>query len=831
MNVKLENIPEELKQRPQWVLWRYVGRGDEKPAKVPLTTEGRFAKVNDPTTWATYEDAVAAVEHIQCEGIGFVFTEDDPYCGVDIDNCRDPETGKLNELGMNATEKLRTYGEASPSCTGIKFFGRASIPQKSGCRFSDPEGALGGVEIYGSSRFFTVTGGILPDSPTVVADCQEELNGVLQWLRDNGWSRESAAHPDDDDVEPSPNPVTADWSDERVIDACRSAANGEKFVRLWDGDLTDYGDDHSRADAALLSRLGFYTGNDPERLDRLFRQSNLFRDKWEREDYRASTIRVALRGMTEFYGSSSKPSDDFTAVESDDGHPALPAGFEPSPGAKEEIDDPYLIARMLLDPDDDHLPAWRYWRDNWCRFSGSAYEPAEGSEVKGLISRVAKKHFDEVNRIARELAKAEGRDDDGKTPKLPKARKVSRSLVNNVLDALRSMVILPSRLESPSWFDGFRPYDAPEAEKLIVTRSQVIDAHGCAIGEPWVIPSTRRLFSTNALPYDFDPAAECPEWLAFLDSIWPTDPESIEALQMWFGYCLLPDTSQHKMAMLIGPKRSGKGTIGRILKSLVGEWNTCAPTLSSLAGEFGAEQLLGRTVAIVGDARLSGRKDSVPILERLLTITGEDAQSVNRKHQRALPNVRLAVRFTLLSNEPPRLHDTSAAIVSRVIMLRFTRTFAGKEDHALTDRLLAELPGLLNWSLKGYAALRKTGRLIQPASGKELIDDLERNASPTLAFVNDACVTGPEWFETTRKLFEAWRTWCFENGNQPGSKGKFCSDLRAAVASLQQAKRGSRGDRKPGYVGIALRPDEGEFEVIDDHSGADVDSELPHFLS
>jgi len=113
MNVKLENIPEELKQRPQWVLWRYVGRGDEKPAKVPLTTEGRFAKVNDPTTWATYEDAVAAVEHIQCEGIGFVFTEDDPYCGVDIDNCRDPETGKLND--MLTTVSLYYEGEFDSS--------------------------------------------------------------------------------------------------------------------------------------------------------------------------------------------------------------------------------------------------------------------------------------------------------------------------------------------------------------------------------------------------------------------------------------------------------------------------------------------------------------------------------------------------------------------------------------------------------------------------------------------------------------------------------------------------------------------------------------------
>ena len=174
------------------------------------------------------------------------------------------------------------------------------------------------------------------------------------------------------------------------------------------------------------------------------------------------------------------------------------------------------------------------------------------------------------------------------------------------------------------------------------------------------------------------------------------------------GYLLLPDTSLQKMFMFIGPKRSGKGTIARAIRGVVGDQNCCAPVLGSLQGEFGLQPLLGKTVAIVADARLSGRTDAAVIVERLLSITGEDAQTVNRKHKPAV-TTQLKTRFILISNELPSLRDASATLPSRVILLRTTDSFYGREDHNLTERLLRERPGILRWALTGWQRLRERG--------------------------------------------------------------------------------------------------------------------------
>src|SRR5262249_16707043 len=159
------------------------------------------------------------------------------------------------------------------------------------------------------------------------------------------------------------------------------------------------------------------------------------------------------------------------------------------------------------------------------------------------------------------------------------------------------------------------------------------------------------------------------------------------ALQDWFGYCLTPDTSQQKILMLVGPKRSGKGTIARILTQLIGPANVCAPTLGSLGTNFGLAPLLNKTVAILRDTRLRGRTDRAVGVERMVSVRGEDAQTVDRKHLSHV-TTPLPVRFIILTNELPKLNDSSGALVGRLIVLRLTRDWFGSEDTQLTKRLL-----------------------------------------------------------------------------------------------------------------------------------------------
>src|SRR5262249_12040822 len=149
--------------------------------------------------------------------------------------------------------------------------------------------------------------------------------------------------------------------------------------------------------------------------------------------------------------------------------------------------------------------------------------------------------------------------------------------------------------------------------------------------------------------------------------------------------------------MILGPKRSGKGTIVRVQRALLGAQNTCAPTLSSLGLPFGLQPLLGKTLATITDARLSGRTDLAQVTERLLSVSGEDEQTVDRKHLPSL-TVHLPVRFMILTNELPRLKDSSGALVGRLVILRQTQSWYGQEDRTLTTRLLEELPGILRWA-------------------------------------------------------------------------------------------------------------------------------------
>lgn len=160
-------------------------------------------------------------------------------------------------------------------------------------------------------------------------------------------------------------------------------------------------------------------------------------------------------------------------------------------------------------------------------------------------------------------------------------------------------------------------------------------------------PATPRYFATSSLGVAYDPAAPVPaRWLAFLTQLWPDDEESVQALQEWIGYQLTPDTRQQKIAMLIGPKRSGKGTILRVVTELLGAANVVSPTLASLGSNFGLSPWIGRTAAIIGDARLGGRSDIAQIVERLLSISGEDGQTIDRKHRKQWTG-RLTTRITI----------------------------------------------------------------------------------------------------------------------------------------------------------------------------------------
>jgi putative DNA primase/helicase len=362
---------------------------------------------------------------------------------------------------------------------------------------------------------------------------------------------------------------------------------------------------------------------------------------------------------------------------------------------------------------------------------------------------------------------------DGEPPKLVPF-KPTRAKVENVLDALRAVCNLPASIPAPCWLDddpGLDPLDilsCPNGLLHVPTRR--------------LLPATPAFFTLNGLDFPFDPKAAAPErWFRFLDELWPDDPESQNALQEWLGYLLTPRTHFQKVLMVVGPKRSGKGTIGRVARRLLGERSVCGPALANLGEQFGLATLIGKAAAIIADARISGRTDTAIVTERLLSISGEDTLSIPRKF---LPdwNGKLSARITLLTNELPRIEDSSGAFASRFIVLSLHQSFYGREDHDLFDDLTDELPGILRWALEGFDRLYARGRFVQPQSSAELIQQFEDLGSPIGAFLRDRCDIGAGHDVAQPRLFDAWKSSCDDNGrDKPGTAQTFGRNVRAAL--------------------------------------------------
>ena len=450
--------------------------------------------------------------------------------------------------------------------------------------------------------------------------------------------------------------------------------------------------------------------------------------------------------------------------------------------------DPLAIARRFVAgrfTAKDQATLW-HWRGDYRAWRDGAYREITDNELRHQL-------YDFLDSA----------DRPGKDNKTAPFKPTSRA-VSEIGDALKAATFLDNTMDPPSWIELFP--DAPDPASLLSTANGILNLDTYQLE-----PHAPELFVTSALPLSVNLEAPEPEsWLAFLRSIWADDNQAIGVLQEIFGYALTTDTDQQKIFLMVGPKRSGKGTIARVLTAMLGRDNVTNPTFASLATNFGLAPLIDRRLAIIGDARLSARSDQATLAERLLSISGEDGQSIDRKFRDPWHG-RLQTRFLIITNELPRISDSSGALASRFVLLTMTRSFLGQEDHALTDRLLTELPGIMNWSLEGLRRLRARGYFQQPKSSSEALREFEDLASPINAFIRDCCIIKPGVEVLCVSVFKAWKLWCEDQGrSKPGTKQMFGRDLRAAMPSLKVInRRQPDGKRQRYYEGFGVTTPEG----------------------
>lgn len=379
-------------------------------------------------------------------------------------------------------------------------------------------------------------------------------------------------------------------------------------------------------------------------------------------------------------------------------------------------------------------------------------------------------------------------------PWSPDKRKVA-----NVIEAMAAIGHTAIDIDPPSWINVHSAAGTP-AGQVISCANGLLD-----MSTREVISHTPALFNVVSVPFAYEGTVGLPTaWLEVLQSIWPDDPDSIALLQEYIGYVLCGRTDMQKMLLLIGPTRSGKGTIARMLVALIGPGHVAGPTLASLGTNFGLSPLLGKPLAIISDARL-GNAPTHTVVERLLSITGEDMLTVDRKFREPWSG-KLPTRFVVLSNELPRFKDSSGAIANRLVILQMTNSFLGREDRTLDERLRAELPAILAWALDGLDRLSRTGKFTTPGSSHDAANLMMDLASPMSAFVRECCVRKPDEEVLADRLYGAWKMWTEDNGHMSGAKSTFGRDLRAVVPELKVSQPTINGTRFRKYHGIGISP-------------------------
>lgn len=301
------------------------------------------------------------------------------------------------------------------------------------------------------------------------------------------------------------------------------------------------------------------------------------------------------------------------------------------------------------------------------------------------------------------------------------------------------------------------------------------------------------------------------------------DPDTIPMKQEWFGYVLSGRTDLQKGMFTYGPKRTGKGTEARILQNLMGGPAKCSGiTLADFGQNFGMSGLVGKALAVIGDARIDKRGGENVVIQRMLSIIGEDTIQVDRKHIDPFQG-KLPTRFMILSNEILNWGDSGDALPSRFLVASTVESFYGKEDPDLEPTLMAELAGILNWALDGLDRLNKTRRFTINKTTVDVLGVQTERSAPLKTFGEEMCILGEDKWVLKSNFLAAWASWCIANGRPvpTDTQASLSQKIKSYFPTVEvtNKKRRVEGSLKPVYVGIGLKADYPDTQLTIDEGG------------
>lgn len=783
-----QHIPDELKALRQWVCYRIEDR-DGTPTKMPYRTDkaGRGnAKTNNPATWHTFDEVVeaAAKSKNRFNGIGFVLSEADPYVFIDLDHV--VTDGEIEPWAREIIEQVGSYAEFSQSGNGVHIIARAKKPGPRCRTAKHPK-----FEIYSDRRLVVFTGKLLPGAIAEIRDAEEAVAVIYRSVF--GDSPENDMPPKERVKNARPNGM----SDPVLIQRALSAPNGEKFRRLWNGDIGDYNNDRSAADMSLCNRLAYWTDKDPARMDRLFRESGLMRPKWDEmhgaKTYGQKTIDAANVFVKETYSDhvgrrrgkrpkgSSQSSNGDNVPYGPDGEPLNDLGN----------------ARRLVKKHGENI---RFSHDagKWFCWDGRRWAMDETGE----IFRNAKTVVDDMLKSAVTMRKSAEKSSDEAAVELAKVferhavSSGNHQRIKAMIAQARSeprVTILAGNLDANAW--------------LFNCANGTINLH---TGE--LRPHNRDDLISKISEVAYNPDAACPMWEKFIADIFQGDEELICFVQSAAGYTLTGDTREQVFFILHGCGSNGKSTFVGALRDIFGNYETKTST-DTLIEKNNSNN--SNDVAALRGARFvstietsAGRRLAEALVKEL---TGQDAVTARFLYKEYFTFMPV-FKLWLACNHVPVIQGQDHGIWRRVRLVPFGVQFQDAEeprgpykDKALPEKLKAESEGILMWLVRGCLDWQKNGlpaaKAVKTATGK-----LQQDMDVLGGFLAECCVFERQAFVTAKDLYSAYCRWAEDNGEKPLSQRWF--GLRLSERGTCESVRTRTGKCWRGIGLVSDRPED-----------------------
>jgi putative DNA primase/helicase len=761
----------------RWVAWRYETRdGNPKPTKVPVDPHtGERASTTDPKTWGTYAKATMRAAKGNLAGVGFVLG--DGWLGIDFDNYREKSSGYLMAPVPSVVESFGTYAEVSPSKTGVKIIGRGRMPE--GVRNRTGKNEMGQeIEVYEDARFFTVTGFKLDAAPATVGEMPEEFEAFCRKFlpernAQNGHPKRGA------------DGAGSLLSDHEVISILQSGdgERGQRVRALWDGDTSGYGGDHSRADAALINEIVYYAGGDLDKADRVFRQSGLYRPKWERVDYRKRTFDLALngRGPDDFYRPNSHGPNGHGP--NGQGGPGVPKSRPLTDVGNAER----LAARI------EGKAVYVYEAKGWYVYTGKRWEPDTTGEVYRAAVVTARA-------ILHEAAEAPGKE---QREKIIKWSRQSESKTR--IDAMVQLSATVKGMTVSATIFDTDPY-------LLACNNGTLDLR---TGE--LRKSKPKDYITKLAPVKWQGRkAPAPRWDAFLSEI-IEDGEIRDFLRVAAGYGATGLSNARAFFICHGSGRNGKGTYLETVRAVLGDYGHTAKAETFLVARREGGQastdvadLKGTRLVITSESRPGAKIDA----NLIKSLTGDDTINARHLFQRAI-QFKPSWSVFLATNHRPEMPGDDIALWERVKLIPFdVRISDEQKDTGLKAKLMAEAPGILAWIVSGAEEYIESG-LTDPEGVKAATAQYQAESDPIGGFIGRYLNVRPgddRYYVTTTDLRNAWNAYREEEEEADGIEYKAISKrLKAQHGSTMIVSKSKTIDRKSTRVwyGFSLT-DEGE---------------------